>query len=71
MGFYTLERCLTFVLASVVDNRFVMLLSEIASDFYLLIHFAGMSLFSSFFVLLLILVQSSPPTSHSISLLGK
>ncbi|CAD5116830.1 DgyrCDS5676 [Dimorphilus gyrociliatus] len=30
----------------------------------------GMSLFSSFFVLLLILVQSSPPTSASISLLG-
>ncbi|KAK2141523.1 hypothetical protein LSH36_1087g00002 [Paralvinella palmiformis] len=30
----------------------------------------GMSLFSSFFVLLLILVQSSPPTSDSISLLG-
>ncbi|KAK2181251.1 hypothetical protein NP493_405g05011 [Ridgeia piscesae] len=29
-----------------------------------------MSLFSSFFVLLLILVQSSPPTSASISLLG-
>lgn len=32
--------------------------------------FAGMSLFSSFFVLLLILVQSSPPSSVSISLLG-
>ena len=32
---------------------------------------AGMSLFSSFFILLLILVQSSPPTSASISRLGK
>ncbi|CAD5116833.1 DgyrCDS5680 [Dimorphilus gyrociliatus] len=30
----------------------------------------GMSVFSSFFILLLILVQSSPPTSASISLLG-
>ena len=32
---------------------------------------SGMSLFSSFFILLLILVQSSPPTSASISRLGK
>ena len=38
---------------------------------YRAVSLSGMSLFSSFFVLLLILVQSSPPTSASISLLGK
>lgn len=53
------------------DSRVSMFFVSVLMDIVVCFFTAGMSLFSSFFVLLLILVQSSPPTSHSISLLGK